>query len=302
VSAFNVDDIIRHPGKPEWGRGRVVGAKDAKIYVFFENISGERAVLLDTTKVKLERLPGERAPLLERLRLKMGTGGYILEKPRVSFDSLFAHFMTECPAGFRDPRLIAEELTYKRAARDAYLASFGEGRAEHLVEAGDGKALAMAFDSVLDAQVNLLSQFERMPFGDAMQITDNAIEFTRGLVAYLSQPPGPESFDRYVAALEKVQATGKQHVRKWPILTLFPFLADPATHMFLKPEVTKEAADIVGVDLSYDPALNWETYSGALALAETVDIELETRGLHPADHIETQSFLWVALKYGNASG
>jgi hypothetical protein len=112
------------------------------------------------------------------------------------------------------------------------------------------------------------------------------------------QVPGtPPRFSAFVSALEAVRPTGKQRVTTWPILTLFPFLARPGEHAFLKPEVTKEAAGIIGLPLEYDAALNWETYDRLLKLVVTVQQELATRGTRPRDHIETQSFLWVALKY-----
>ena len=158
-------------------------------------------------------------------------------------------------------------------------------RGPALVAAGDASALTVGFGAVLKAQQVLLSMYEQAAFGDAMVIRDNVLSYARGLFQYLAEPAGPESFDRYVAALESVRPTGKQGVMKWPVLTLFPFLADPREHMFLKPVLTQKAAEIIGIDIAYDALLNWKTYDRVRKLAGVVEGELAKRGLIPADRI-----------------
>jgi hypothetical protein len=291
-------DVLRHPTKPEWGRGVVVATKGSKAQVFFENLTGDRALKLDTSVAKLQHLPKERVPLLERLRLKEKDGSLVLDSRRVSFDSLFEHFKAECPKGFEDPKLLAKELKFKRAARTAYLEHFGDDRLEKLVEGRDAKGLAKGFDAVLGAQQVLLSpKLERDPFGEAMHVGKNALPFARGLLEYLSEAPSAKTFDALVKALEDVKPTGKQKLTTWPLLTLFPFLARPSKDMFVKPGVTQKAADLVGIDIDYDAALNWKTYQGVIRFAKNVDHALATRGLEPKDFIETQSFVWVAVEF-----
>lgn len=291
-------DVLRHPTKPEWGRGVVVANKGSKAQVFFENLTGDRALKLDTSVAKLQLLPKERVPLLERLRLKEKDGALHLDSRRISFDALLQHFLAEFPKGFEDPELVTKELRYKRAARAAYLEHFGDDRAERLVADRDTKGIAKGFDAVLAAQVNLLSpKFERAVFGEAMHVGKNALAFTAGLVEYLSEAPSAASFDRYVKALEDVKASGKQKLTTWPLLTLFPFLARPNRDMFVKPGVTQKAADLIGIDIDYDAALTWKTYQGVLRLAKSVDNALAVRGLETKDFIDTQSFIWVAVEY-----
>jgi hypothetical protein len=296
VSALKVGDIVRHRARLEWGRGRVVNV-DRWVHVFFEHLSGQEALKLDPGKAPLERLDGERVPLLEHLRVAPSGDKFVLASRRVSFDDLFRHFMRECPGGFADEKLLEQELTFKRASRDAFANHFGDGRGRALVTAGDASALTVGFGAVLEAQKILLSIYERAAFGDAMVVAENVLGFGRALFEFLDEPLSPKSFDNYVAALEAVRPVGPQAVTKWPILTLFPFLARPEAHAFLKPEVTKEAADIIGVDLKYDAALNWTTYSQLLMLVNIVDDELAKRSMRPRDHIETQSFIWVSVRY-----
>jgi hypothetical protein len=61
--------------------------------------------------------------------------------------------------------------------------------------------------------------------------------------------------------------------------------------MFLKPEVTKRAADSLGFDLKYDPSLNWNTFE-ALQRMGAVYLNL-LASLGARDFVDVQSFIWV---------
>lgn len=80
-------------------------------------------------------------------------------------------------------------------------------------------------------------------------------------------------------------------VLTWPVLTVFGFLAQPAKHIFLKPNVTKIAAREYGFDFRYQSKPSWETYGNLLAFAEMV--RQDVRDLRPRDLIDIQSFFWV---------
>ena len=90
-----------------------------------------------------------------------------------------------------------------------------------------------------------------------------------------------------VAALPRRQT----RVLTWPMVTVWGFLAQPDTHIFLKPTVTRAAAAKYGFDLAYKSRPNWETYASLLGLAELV--RRDQRSLGPRDMIDVQSFLWV---------
>ena len=61
--------------------------------------------------------------------------------------------------------------------------------------------------------------------------------------------------------------------------------------MFLKPNVTRRAAEVYGFDFVYRSKPNWETYSCLLAFADHV--RKHQRALKPRDMIDLQSFVWV---------
>ena len=99
-----------------------------------------------------------------------------------------------------------------------------------------------------------------------------------------------QRFERWcevVAALPRKQT----RVLTWPLVTVWGFIAQPETHFFLKPNVTKIVARKYGFDFRYHSKPNWETYSNLLGFAQTVRRDL--RDLRPRDMIDIQSFLWV---------
>ena len=77
----------------------------------------------------------------------------------------------------------------------------------------------------------------------------------------------------------------------WPLVTVFGFIAQPDTHLFLKPNVTRAAARAYGFDFRYRSRPDWETYSSLLEFAEVARRDL--RDLRPRDLIDIQSFIWV---------
>lgn len=81
----------------------------------------------------------------------------------------------------------------------------------------------------------------------------------------------------------------------WPVVTVFPFIALPDRHIFLKPTVTRVAAQRYGFDFVYHSRPRWETYASLLDLAATVRLDL--RDLKPRDLIDVQSFLSVQGSY-----
>jgi len=75
------------------------------------------------------------------------------------------------------------------------------------------------------------------------------------------------------------------------VVTVFGFIAQPRTHFFLKPKVTRLAAQEYGYELEYESRPNWKTYVVLLNFAAVVRRDL--RDLRPRDMIDIQSVLWV---------
>ena len=77
----------------------------------------------------------------------------------------------------------------------------------------------------------------------------------------------------------------------WPLVTVFGFIAQPQTHMFLKPTVTRIAAREYGFDFHYASRPSWPTYANLLEFARVVRRDIAD--MRPRDMIDIQSFLWV---------
>ncbi len=137
----------------------------------------------------------------------------------------------------------------------------------------------------------MIFSFEKMALRDAVRSAAGARAFAEGLYDFLhGQAELATRFERWcgvVAALPRKQT----RVLTWPLVTVWGFIAQPETHFFLKPKVTRRAAAAYGLDFHYQSKPNWETYANLLELAATLRRDL--RGLRPRDIIDLQSFLWV---------
>lgn len=82
-----------------------------------------------------------------------------------------------------------------------------------------------------------------------------------------------------------------RRVSSWPVATVFPCLAQPTTHRFLKPMVTRRAAAAYRFEFHYQARPLWPTYESLLQFARRV--RRDQRGLGCRDFIDAQSFNWV---------
>ena len=141
----------------------------------------------------------------------------------------------------------------------------------------------------------MLFSFEKMALRDAVRSPAGAKLFARGLYDFLhgagSMQHRFEDWCQVVAALPRKQT----RVLTWPMVTVFGFIAQPDTHIFLKPKVTRIAAQAYGFELHYRSRPNWETYAGLLEFGEVIRRDLSSSGreLRPRDMIDLQSFMWV---------
>ena len=118
-----------------------------------------------------------------------------------------------------------------------------------------------------------------------------AAPFARGLYDFLHGDGAMEArFEAWVEMLGQLPRR-QTRVLTWPVATVFGFIAQPKTHLFIKPNVTRRAAQAYGAEFAYRSRPNWASYASALALAGKV--RREQRDLGPRDMIDIQSFLWV---------
>jgi hypothetical protein len=138
------------------------------------------------------------------------------------------------PKGFHDEDYVVMERLYKWDAHKAW----NEARAT----AGTSEDLARAAVRI-ESRTNLLFSFEKMAIRDAVATTAGATTFANGLDEWLYGRGGErqrfEQWCEVVAQLPRRQT----RVLTWPVATVFGFIARPKVHLFLKPNVTRRAAE-----------------------------------------------------------
>src|SRR5207248_9862514 len=139
----------------------------------------------------------------------------------------------------------------------------------------------------IESRTNLLFSFEKMALRDAVKTAAGARTFANGLYHFLHGTGDMErKFERWseaVASLPRRQT----RVLTWPLVSVFGFIAQPQTHIFLKPNVTRIAARLYEYEFHYQSRPNFETYQSLLDFAD--HIRRDNRDLRPRDMIDLQS-------------
>jgi hypothetical protein len=199
-------------------------------------------------------------------------------------------FLRVFPGGFRDETYLEWERNYKAEAHAKWNASLEAGEYRSLLRAKRFEEVA-SIAVRIESRTNLLFSFEKMAVRDAVRDRDGARLFAEGLYDFLHGRGSDESrFERWcetVGSLPRRQT----RVLTWPVVTVFGFLALPDRHIFLKPTVTRVAAQRYGFDFTYRSRPGWDTYASLLRFADTV--RRDQRDLGPRDLIDIQSFVWV---------
>jgi hypothetical protein len=198
-------------------------------------------------------------------------------------------FLSYFPDGFQDESYLDSERDYKWQAHLQWREALGEPTfaalmSERRYEEIAGRALR------IEGRTNLIFSFEKMALRDGVKGT-GARTFAKGLYAFLHGEGSPEiRFDGWIKALDALPRK-QTRVVTWPTATVFGFIAEPARHLFIKPNVMRRAAAALGIPFHYVSRPNAETYAHALGLAK--ELRRALGDMKPKDMIDLQSFLWV---------
>ncbi|MCE3281080.1 MAG: hypothetical protein K0S44_3271 [Bacteroidetes bacterium] len=208
-------------------------------------------------------------------------------KKRKQCRKKFLHYFKK---GFSDPKYYDWERGYKWNAHELWNSQLNRQKFSRLLK--EEKYIEIADIAVrIETKTNLLFSFEKMALRDAVKSHEGAKSFARGLFNYIygkgSKKKRFEAFTEILAALPRIQT----RVLTWPLQTVFGFIADPQNHIFMKPKVTKAAAEKYGFELEYISRPNWETYKNLLEFSEQISNDI--KDLHPKDMMDLQSFIWV---------
>jgi hypothetical protein len=198
------------------------------------------------------------------------------------FDGARSRFLKFFPNGFHSDGYAGQERDYKLAAK----AKLDE--TAPLNKAVDGKGFGEAVLAVFRA-TNMLSPFEKTRLQDVLR-GPRADDFVQAAARF--------TLDGNKSNLRAMEQALKPHDNaKWTVVTYLPYLWQPDTHMFLKPEATKDFATHVGHRFvsDYEARLHFAVYESLLDLVNRTALELAD--LKPRDRIDIQSFIWVVGDY-----
>lgn len=199
-------------------------------------------------------------------------------------------FLRFFPDGFQDPTYLDWERDYKWDAHERFCKVLRRSSLRSLLDAGEYNAVAKHAIAI-EARTNLLFSFERMALRDAVRSREGAQAFAQGLHNFLyGRGTDQERFESWIQVIEGLPRR-QTRVLTWPMVTIFGMIAEPEKHIFLKPQVTKRAAEEYGYDFDYHTRPNWQTYVSLLAFAEQV--REDQSDLRSRDMIDLQSFIWV---------
>ncbi len=213
--------------------------------------------------------------------------GKLIERARLRARKKFIFYF---PKGFKDQLYKEWERNYKWTAHVQWMEQLNPTEFSRLLSLGQYAEIASRAVRI-ETKTNLLFSFEKMALRDAVRTPSSAKAFAIGLYNYIY---GKESLkERFDAFIEVVAALPRKQTRvlTWPLLTVFGFIANPEEFIFLKPKVTRTAAEKYAFDFHYQSKPNWETYESLLGFAEQIRADL--REWKPRDLIDIQSFIWV---------
>jgi hypothetical protein len=199
-------------------------------------------------------------------------------------------FLRFYPDGFRDEDYIELERSYKWDAHRRWRDALGRDDLERLLAAGRYDEIATTAVRI-ESRTNLLFSFEKMAIRDATREPSGAKAFAIGLHDWLHGAGSERArFERWIETVDGLPRR-QTRVLTWPIATVFGFIARPNVHIFLKPTVTRIAAESCGWSFDYRSRPRWATYSTLLDIAK--DLRDELADLRPRDLIDIQSYIWV---------
>jgi len=184
------------------------------------------------------------------------------------------------------------ERNYKWQTHERWELALGTREFRGLLRRGEYREIASRAVRVEQrSRHSMIFSFEKMALRDAIKAAPGAKRFAEGLYDFLHGSRSLES--RFIQWVEVVSGLPRKQTRvlTWPLVTVFGFIAQPETHIFLKPLVTRAAARAYDFDFQYASRPNWDTYASLLEFGARV--WRDQRRLKPRDMIDVQSFIWV---------
>lgn len=208
-------------------------------------------------------------------------------------------FLRAFPRGFTDENFLSWERDFKWKAHESWLLALNKKEFKRLITNGDYEDIARRAMSA-ESSTNFLLTPEKYALQRAIRDERGAQLFSKGLfqLLYGTADLGKrfELWCRAIGELPGVKVLtarpkNKEKVYSWSTLTVFPFLAQPEIHAFLKAEEVKKAAANYGYPLTFNSTVSWVGYAHYLEFCD--EIKTDLKKLKPKDMIDIQSFIAV---------
>ena len=299
-SKIEVGTIVQHPKRPAWGPGKTLAVGGGgQVTVYFRDLeetkTGEAVKTISTAVVGLEIAKDQSDAMLDSLPPFAAGKFQGVRKPRLSLDNAVQAFIDSHPAAFEDPKYLEQERRPMLEAHEMWVESLGSGHGSELLDKGK---IAEARDRLLkiDAGLGFLNSQEKATLKEGLDADEMAGEFLRALLA-VGENGTPErvSFQRLIDSVDAlVEKEPGTRASNWPVLTHFPYVANPEQHLQFRPIESQKCAARLNYDLRYSTGLNWWTYDRFLEMAKVLMERLTPMGAR--DFIDVQFFVSTIAK------
>ena len=274
-------DFVINQKVPGWGKGKILETIGTNYRIFFEN-TGEK---LMASVAMLEKIEVENNhPILEYV-----TAETDFKRFRTP-EELERNFLELFPDGFEDLEYLDGERKYKVEASDFTKGALSAESISSLLAKKDFRTIAKLAKKSLN-KTNLVFPNEKMALSDGLSIkNENEKVFSESLFYHLySHDSLRKRFEDFVKTLNQIDAA------KWTTATYFLHLVYPDKNPFMKPEVTKKAAQAFVYPLDYTSNIEWDTYNRLFEFAKYIENKISSHPLlKPRDMIDIQGFMWCA--------
>ena len=293
VVIYRKGDRVRHPKAEKWGLGEVLARSNGRdVKVFFVGVGYK---VLSLTYVHLEKVPALLAssPLLDNLIPTHSEDSVKYQ----TFEDTLELFLAGYPEGFYDSRYVAGDRLEKVTNHENAIALLNEPDFAELLKADNAAEICKRVLSVVN-QTSLIFPNEKTALKKGLANARAQREFADALYTLLhGEGKMRIRFEEFGHILSSFGAG------KWQVPSYLMFVCQPDKHMFIKPTVTQQTAELCGFNIKYLVNLNWKTYEHVLKFSDYIFNELAAAGMKPRDMIDVQSFMWCVTlgKYAPAA-
>lgn len=209
-----------------------------------------------------------------------------------AFSKYRKRFLRIFPRGFYDEQYLLWEHNYKWETHKYWNEVLGKDEFADLMREREYSEVAeRALRAESRCKPPFLFSFEKMALRDALHTTQGAQLFADGLFELLyGKDSLRERFIQWIVAVSQLPRK-QSRVLSWPVLTFFPYIAQPKKYMIMKPNAMRTAAAALKFDLEYSSKPSWTTYDRLLLFADVTKKGIAD--LKPRNNFDVQTFLWV---------